>query len=441
MEEPEIKSLLLKNNKVHVLIHEMLLISCWRIHVLPELLQKLPSSLTEKDDKTSTLELLLYGILYHEVTTGGIVAQLLFDEQICEMAGEDGPDLVDYCCRQITDFRLSPTESGTAETIAKTGPTDVTQYTNNIFLRTVANAVSILRFLACHSERLSPSFLTRMLVTHDVPMMIFKLLESNRLLELDTKEHMLYSTTEHHALILLTVLLLSPEACYKYDLTEERKRAFLKIPSLIKSERFQTHASISILGRWLEDLEVKNSKSCQNYISLVEEIGSSYEVIDKEAEKNKIQLGQHFLAVLDSVEEKELIGRIMASYEVEKLLLAYNSILFGSADPISLGEPINPPKTVGELQEGLDKIGAEIASDPPPSRAPGITPFDLNHTEELSSSEAQKVEATVKEVGSKLGLRAKKGIATVDKTKIDKPSKFSFLKKIPKDIESFLTMD
>ena len=99
----------------------------------------------------------------------------------------------------------------------------------------------------------------------------------------------------------------------------------------------------------------------------------------------------------------------MASYEVEKLLLAYNSVLFGSSGPISLGEPTNPPKTVAELQDGLDKIGAEIASGPPPSRVPGITPFDQNHTEEQNSSEAQKVDATVKAVGSKLSLRAKKG--------------------------------
>jgi hypothetical protein len=181
-------------NKLHVLIHDLLVIEAWKTHVYPLLV----------DDLAGKNNMRLYFILYHEATVVNLFEVFFYYKHVCESVGEKMIELADYIARKLArlndpsyNFRecdistLSPTgasatpedASAAAKQLAanlesRKPAEELQQHWTEIEFRTSIACVGLARFLSEHAEVLPLSTVSRITDTHDYLMMIIPLIEN-----------------------------------------------------------------------------------------------------------------------------------------------------------------------------------------------------------------------------------------------------------------------
>lgn len=78
-------------DRVGVIVHELLVIEAWKEKVFPLLL----------DSFTQVTALKAYMVLYHEATLCNLLEVLLYHASVCEAGGDAMLELGDYCVRKI----------------------------------------------------------------------------------------------------------------------------------------------------------------------------------------------------------------------------------------------------------------------------------------------------------------------------------------------------
>jgi len=80
-------------NKLNMLIYDLLVAESWKEHVFPHMRKHLATS------KGASLK--AYLTLYHEATLANLLEVLMYHRTSCEEADENLIELIDYCYRKL----------------------------------------------------------------------------------------------------------------------------------------------------------------------------------------------------------------------------------------------------------------------------------------------------------------------------------------------------
>ena len=183
-------------DKLHTLIHNLIVIETWKESVYPLIL----------DAVAGRNNMRVYFILYHEATLVNLLEVFLYHKHVCQAGGEMMIELVDYCARKLTrissgyDFRqVDPHASSgaagplrgagkeysseavkaiNAEIEARTPKEELAQYLTEIEFKVCISAATLIRYVCEHAEALPLSVVTRVTDTHDMLILVVPLIEN-----------------------------------------------------------------------------------------------------------------------------------------------------------------------------------------------------------------------------------------------------------------------
>ncbi|KAJ8301546.1 hypothetical protein KUTeg_020533 [Tegillarca granosa] len=180
-EDEYIKDFLISYNKTECLIYDLIVTEVWKQKIFKELVEM------EFEPKTTFP---IYMVLYHEATVINLLETTLFFRETCESAEDSVPDLIDYCYRKLTELvaRSAETEDDdedeeinkevTSSTFTATNMEDLVKQEKTLNFEICIKAVSVLRYITDNLSSLPLSAVTRILNTHDIPILLVQLVES-----------------------------------------------------------------------------------------------------------------------------------------------------------------------------------------------------------------------------------------------------------------------
>uniref|UniRef100_A0AAX7TC81 Zinc finger MYND domain-containing protein 10 n=1 Tax=Astatotilapia calliptera TaxID=8154 RepID=A0AAX7TC81_ASTCA len=253
MHDEFVKDLLVSFGKIHILVHEMILIEVWKKKVFPILCQ------LEDFNPEKTFH--LYMVIHHEATIINLLETIMFHKDSCDAADDSLLDLVDYCHRKLT-LLASEAIKDVAELQVQSAALEF-----EISLK----AVSVLRYITDHAD--SISIISRMLCTHNLPCVLVQLIdhcpwsrcrEGNVQKHIDGKwqtipveDHLKMNKLDGQVWLSLYNLLLKEEFQRKYNFNSFNKSQLLKLrgfltdvlidqlPNLVDLQRFLAHLAVS----------------------------------------------------------------------------------------------------------------------------------------------------------------------------------------------------
>lgn len=268
-EDEFVKSFLVSHAKVPVLITDLLSTEIWKEKIFPELLDM-------KFEPKTTFP--LYMVFYHEATVVNLLETTLFYPEMCESADDSLLDLIDYCYRRLVDiihrhenkenfmayFQEKPSEENS-------NMEDLQNQVKHLEFDIAVKTISILRYITDNLNELCLIIQSRLLNTHDLPVLLVRLVENppwtNRSKDTtskyyDCKWHKMKSREEEFKLtkpegqvwIALFHLLMNSSCQQKYNLNCYRKDIILKLRSYMTEVLVDQMPILQEMQRYLEYL-------------------------------------------------------------------------------------------------------------------------------------------------------------------------------------------
>ena len=271
-----VKDFLITNDKIQLLVHELLLIELWKEKVFVCYLDK-------KIEAKATFP--CYTILYHEATVANLLETILFYQETCEVLEETSLDLLEYCSRKLTNLLANMTdyheEVGTMSLdhekdikamLEKDVISELKGQNKDLNFQIIWHCVTILRNLICNLDCL-PLGATRMaLNTLDLPLLMVELVEKqpwtnkkkDKLFKYwDGKWHLVpnderikLSKTETQLWLIIIQLLLSPNCQTKYEYNDFKKNSILRLRAHIPEYLIDQLPTLMDLQRYLYNLSI-----------------------------------------------------------------------------------------------------------------------------------------------------------------------------------------
>lgn len=274
-EDEFVKDFLISCDKLSVIIHDLLVTEVWKQKVFPEILA------TDFEPKTTFP---LYMTLYHEATVVNLLETTMFYRETCEATEDCVLDLIDYCYRKLSHL-VSRSEEREEE---KDEDLDVNQSVSS--MATASNmeelekqdrrlnfeicikAISLLRYVIDHLEGLQLSAMTRILNTHDIPILLVQLVETppwshkkngkqykyidGKWQEIDYADSLKITKIEGQVWLSLFQLLMTPACQQKYEMDSYRKNTILKLRSYLTEPMLDQIPILGEMQRYLEHLSM-----------------------------------------------------------------------------------------------------------------------------------------------------------------------------------------
>ncbi|CAE7567737.1 zmynd10 [Symbiodinium natans] len=159
--------------KVPVLIYDLMLIEVWKERIWPLIKAKIA--------KFSSLR--TYIPVYHEASVANLLEICLYHRTSCEEAGDALVDLVDYCVRKLRYLVCTPNDELVRQVASAK---ECTEWDNVRMLdeqfvecefQICMCVISIIRFLTDHRVAVPLAVTTRLLETHDILLLLVPLME------------------------------------------------------------------------------------------------------------------------------------------------------------------------------------------------------------------------------------------------------------------------
>ncbi|XP_041348087.1 zinc finger MYND domain-containing protein 10-like [Gigantopelta aegis] len=271
-EDEFVKESLISLGKIPVLIHDLLVTEVWKEKVFPELLEM------EFNPKTTFP---LYMVLYHEATVANLLETVMFHCEVCESADDAILDLVDYCNRKLVYLVTQTAESDDEADITEEVVTSATSASTMEELERLSKkldfdisikALSLLRYVTDHFDVLPLSIMTRILNTHDIPIILVELVQNppwtrrkegqlykyieNKWQQVSNEDRFKVTKIEGQIWIALFHLLMEQNCQQKYDLNSHRKNTLLKLRSHLTEVMLDQLPILAEMQRYLEQLSM-----------------------------------------------------------------------------------------------------------------------------------------------------------------------------------------
>lgn len=168
--EEIVKELLILQDKLPVLVHEIYCVLVWRTKILPKLL---------KSNESIEATFFIYTVLYHELTAVSLLETVLYHENSCEALGDVVIDLIDYCVHGVTQLigLCHAEHQRKSEVKVNAKPVEELEAQQSELQFGIGiKSITILSYLSDKISSLSVSAARRLTQTHDVPCLLSELL-------------------------------------------------------------------------------------------------------------------------------------------------------------------------------------------------------------------------------------------------------------------------
>ncbi|XP_058955157.2 zinc finger MYND domain-containing protein 10-like [Pocillopora verrucosa] len=275
-----IKELLITLEKIPVLIHELLAVELWKDKVFPKILEL-------GFNPTTTLP--IYFVLFHEATVISLLETILYHKEACEAAGDSILDLADYCLRRISLLIAQHDEVSSNGELTDSSDDlssieELKKQDKTIFFTVCVKSVSILRYITDSLSSLPLSVTTRLLNTHNTPVVLVQLVENppwikrdkgklkkfidNAWKEISERERLQLSKTEGQVWLAIHQLLMNEDCQRKYEFNSYSKEQILKLRGFMNEVLLDQIPSLIDLQRYLEQLSIMEPPAIKKDIIL-----------------------------------------------------------------------------------------------------------------------------------------------------------------------------
>ncbi|CAH1782565.1 unnamed protein product [Owenia fusiformis] len=297
-EEEFVKEYLISFQKITVLIYELLVIEAWKQNIFTQMIQ------TKFEPKTTFP---VYMALYHEATVANLLETMLYHSECCESAEDNLLDVTDYCFRKLTHLIAEQEEKEDEEEDGEkqsdsnmTNMMELQKQKRDMEFDICIKAVSILRYITDHMSSLSLSIMSRLLNTHDAPVLLVSLIDNppwtrrkqdgeiekyidNKWVTVTYEDSLKLTKTEGQVWIALFHLLMEEECQRKYELTSFRKNIIMKLRSHLTEVLVDQMPVLGGMLRYLEHLSMMDPPPVKKNLVL-EQVPQIRDSILKECE-------------------------------------------------------------------------------------------------------------------------------------------------------------
>ncbi|XP_059150753.1 zinc finger MYND domain-containing protein 10-like [Physella acuta] len=269
-EDEFVKEYFISYGKINLLIQDLITTEIWKQKVFPELIDM------EFEPKTTFP---IYIILYHEATVINLLETMMFYKETCEVADDSVLDLVDYAYRKLCylaakgenkDDEFLP--NGRDPGVATSNMEELVQQELQLQFEISIKALSVIRYITDCLDILPLSVMTRILNTHDLPILLVQLVESppwtrrkdgklykfidSKWVEVSFEDSLKLTKTEGQVWIAIFNLLMKRSCQEKYELNNYRKNTIIKLRSHLTEVLLDQMPILAELQRYLEHLAI-----------------------------------------------------------------------------------------------------------------------------------------------------------------------------------------
>lgn len=171
-QEEIVKELLITENKLPIILHEIYVAFIWRTKILPRLI---------KINSNPKASFMIYTVFYHEASAVCLLENVLFHQNGCESLQDTTLDLIDYCVQSITQLIGlvnigHKTEPPSAELLNESGADELERLKRTILYKIGMRCLTILSYVADKCELLPLSACRRLVQTHDTLCLLSEIL-------------------------------------------------------------------------------------------------------------------------------------------------------------------------------------------------------------------------------------------------------------------------
>ncbi|KAJ3108171.1 CRISPR-associated protein 1 [Phlyctochytrium planicorne] len=293
--DPYITQALLTHNKVHVLVHNLLVTDLWKSKVFPKVVEE-----------TATAGVRGYFILHHEATLINLLEVILYNQEALMSLDEYLQPLVDYCARKFSyldDWQWHDTTSEEVKKLMEASEREtLLKNDEELKFKVAINAISIVRYISDGVSELPLSVLTLLLNVHDFVCRSVNLMEKspwlrkvsgkkaggdklayfegNSWIECSLDEIDRLRKVEAQVWLIAYNLLMDNECRKKYTFNEHNHSIVLKL-KLYLTEALVDQLPILIdLVRYLEELTIMDVSNSVSNRPLLVEIPTTFQAFD-----------------------------------------------------------------------------------------------------------------------------------------------------------------
>nr|XP_031838964.1 zinc finger MYND domain-containing protein 10 isoform X1 [Nomia melanderi] len=330
LREENIKELFVSYKKIPILIYEAIQIDVWKHKVFPLLL-----NINSEPQNT----FMLFTIFYHENMAVSLLENVLFHCESAETIDDTVLDLVDFAVKCVIEL-LDMQNIEIYENVKNPNSCieEILERKKELEFDIGMRCISILRYLAEFADNLPLCVLSRMLSTHDVPLLLVQLIEDRPWTKENADgEYMIYngswkkmksseegkvSKIEGQVWIGLRELLLNPKCAPYYEITEYRMSHLLKLQKYLHEIILDQISPLLELKRWLSYLSVSSSHSKVPQALNVELIPQMRTSIMEKYYKKWKKLAKHqskFIFTTNKEDVKNAAQILSDAYDLDKL--------------------------------------------------------------------------------------------------------------------------
>ncbi|GLC39562.1 hypothetical protein PLESTB_001626800 [Pleodorina starrii] len=270
--------LLVSLDKLHLLVHDMLLIEAWKQFVYP----LLSAHLADQVDSVTT-----YLLIYHEVTVANLLQVALFHSHAAESLSEDySVELADWCYRKLTGLNAEGhklaehRERGAEELLHMSRLDEQEEKRREVEFSVMMCSLTILRYITDSLPRMAMGALSRVVSTNDTLMALLPLLDrppwvrtlvppgagggrgrpvlekwwGNRWVAVPPADRLKITQTDGQVWLAVTNLLVEPRCRAKYGMDEFRRERILGLKRHLNELMFDQLPVLKDLQRVLDEL-------------------------------------------------------------------------------------------------------------------------------------------------------------------------------------------
>uniref|UniRef100_A0A1A9WSR9 MYND-type domain-containing protein n=1 Tax=Glossina brevipalpis TaxID=37001 RepID=A0A1A9WSR9_9MUSC len=298
--EEEVKEMLITNDKLKVLIHEVFGVFLWKTRVLPHLLNI---------DPNPEATFMIYTVLYHEGAVMSLLDVALYHESACQVLQDSAIDLVDYCAQAVAQViglvSMGYHENETNLDVDASILSELERQKRDLMYKIGLRSISILNYMSVNVNALPLSASRRMVVTHDVPWLMADLLHfrpwqrktkkglekyiDDKWIIVEGDEATKVVKHEAQAWVCMRQILFNSNLMQNYEISEERRKRLAGCQSLLHECLLDQLPPLVDLKQFLINLSVSTTSSSKSTSTksnlLLEEVPEIRERLIAETEK------------------------------------------------------------------------------------------------------------------------------------------------------------
>lgn len=287
--EEYVMELLAVNNKLPIVLHELLACECWKKKVMPFMTNELMSSGIKG-----------YFAVFNEAVLANLMEVILFHRTAIEGLGNYLVDLMEYCYGKLSELINKGNKQYPSTT--STASSQIEQYKNSynkIEFEVQMTCISIIRYITDNIKFVPLSAVSYLMNEKDFLLILVPLIESrpwtrdvdgkievwedNKFTQVTKSEYEKLTKTEGQLWLAIYNLLFTEESANSYEITDFRKNNLLRLRKYLKEVLIDQIPVLSHLRKTLDELTImKVNNQAKSNIYVVKSVPELYQqILDK----------------------------------------------------------------------------------------------------------------------------------------------------------------